>query len=120
MTSYITDLFAKKQNWKCVTLTIFSTEAEKLLDAGYALIIRTRCPSDFWTDGINDGVVNGKNYKPKDWTGHAILLIKEKWKYYLVNSWWNYELKGKFNKYEIDAQTLFKSGLILSECFFIY
>jgi len=48
-----------------LVLTIFSNTAEKLLDSGYALIISTRCPPEFWTDGINDGVVDGKDYKPK-------------------------------------------------------
>lgn len=120
VTSQIANKFASWRWGKMVTLTIFSSHAEALLDLGYALIIRTRCPSEFWTDWINDGVVDWKNYKPKEWTGHAIVLIKVKWKYKLINSWGDYEKKGKFNTYEIDAETLFKSWLIRSECFFIY
>jgi hypothetical protein len=65
-------------------------------------------------------VVDGKNYSYKDGKGHAIVLVKENGKYYLVNSWGNYELKGKFNKYEIDAKTLYDSGLMRSVCSFIY
>lgn len=119
-TSDISKKFAEWQWGNQLVMTIFSSTAEAILDAGYALIISTRCPAEFWTDGIVDGVVNGKDYKPKlDW-GHAIVLIKKNGKYYLVNSWGNYELKDKFNTYEIDAKILFKSGLIRSECFFIF
>lgn len=116
----IADKFAKWQGGKCLILTLFSSTAEKILDSGYALIISTRCPPEFWTDWINDWVVDWKNYKPKTDGWHAIVLIKEKGKYKLINSWGNYELKRKFNSYEIDAVTLHNSGLIRSECSFIY
>lgn len=116
----IADKFAKWQGGKCLILTIFSTTAEKLLNSWYALVISTICPPEFWTDWINDWVVDWKDYTKKTGSGHAIMLIKENGKYKLVNSWGNYELKGKFNSYEIDAKTLFESSMIRSECSFIY
>lgn len=116
----IADKFAKLQKGKCLIMTLFSSTAELLLDSGYALVISTKCPPEFWTDGINDWVVDGKDYKPKTDGGHAIMLIKESGKYKLVNSWGNYEIQWKFNTYEIDAETLHKKWLIRTECAFIY
>lgn len=120
ITTRIADKFATLQGGKCLILTMFSPQSELLLDAGYALVISTRCPPEFWTDGINDWVVNGKDYSPKTDGWHAIVLIKEGKKYKLINSWGNYELLGKFNSYEIDAATLHQKGLIRTECSFIF
>ena len=46
----IADKFAQWQGGKCLVLELFSTQSEILLNNGYALVISTKCPPEFWTD----------------------------------------------------------------------
>lgn len=116
----IAKLFAEAHWAKYLKLSLASKEAHAILSAWYALIVSTRCPQEFWSDGIDDGVINSKEYK-KDLDGwHAIVLATNDRGDILINSWWDYEKKGKHNTYKIDAQDMLDDGLMRDVAIFIY
>jgi hypothetical protein len=119
MLSLATRKVCEKMVWKKHVVEIFSKTFYEYLDAGYAMSITTYCPADFWRDGIDDGVVNFKDYPRDRNMGHAVYIRKKGSGIQIVNSWGDYEAQGKSNTYDCDLLDMFKDDLVKPYCFLV-
>ncbi len=88
-------------------VTINWLNAQDYLSAGYAVVISVKAPLEMFRDGINDWSIDN-DYQPDVKISHAIAAVYREWKYYLINSWANYNNKSLHNMYKIKGKLLDK------------
>lgn len=105
-----------EEHWNtCIALNLDSGEAKKILEAGYALIVSTRCPTGFFKAWLTTGDARWKHIGEP--FAHAMYIIQNNRHQYIVNSWGKYISQGMYNKYEISLDEMLILWYVRKLCY---